>query len=87
MRELPSDLRPAVFCCKSALGTLPCETKTACGYFRASGYSRSVSLPCQAYCVTSLNIKDLISPTPLNCVLKALALKDSTEAFVSLSSK
>ena len=45
--------------------------------------------PYQAYCVASLNIKNLISPTLLNCVLKAfaLALKDSTEAFVSLSSK
>ena len=45
--------------------------------------------PYQACCVASLNIKNLISPTLLNCVLKAfaLALKDSTEAFVSLSSK
>ena len=54
-----------------------------------SGYSWLVALPYQAYCVASLNIKNLISPTPLNCILKAfaLALKDSAEAFVSLSSK
>ena len=34
-------------------------------------------------------MKNLMSPTPLNWVLKAfiLALNDSAEAFVSLSSK
>ena len=44
---------------------------------------------CQEYRVGSLNIKNLMSPTPRNCVLNALifALKDSAEAFVSLRSK
>ncbi len=43
--------------------------------------------PCQAYCVASLNIKELTSPTPLNCVRKALilALKDSADAFVQIN--
>ena len=43
----------------------------------------------QEYSVASLNIKNLMSPTPRNCVLNALilALKDSAEAFVSRRSK
>ena len=42
-----------------------------------------------ANCVANLNIKNFTSPTPLNCVLKALifALKDSADALVSLLSK
>ena len=41
------------------------------------------------YSVASLNMKNLMSPTPRNCVLKALilALKDSADALVSLRSK
>ncbi len=44
---------------------------------------------CQEYSVASLNIKNLMSPTPRNWVLNAfiLALKDSAEALVSLRSK
>lgn len=44
---------------------------------------------CQEYSLASLNMKNFISPTPRNWVLKALilALKDSAEAFVSLRSK
>ena len=44
---------------------------------------------CQEYSVASLNMKNLMSPTPRNCVLNALilALKDSAEAFVSLRLK
>ena len=43
----------------------------------------------QEYSIASLYIKNLMSPTPLNCPLNALifALKDSAEAFVSLSLK
>ncbi len=44
---------------------------------------------CQEYSVASLNMKNLMSPTPRNCVLNALilALKDSADAFVSRRSK
>ena len=44
---------------------------------------------CQEYSVASLNMKNLMSPTPRNCVRKALilALKDSADALVSLRSK
>ena len=43
----------------------------------------------QAYCVASLNMKNLISPTPLNCARNAftLALNDSADAFVRRLSK
>ena len=43
----------------------------------------------QEYSVASLNMKNLISPTPRNWVLNALilALKDSADALVSLRSK
>ena len=57
--------------------------------FWVSGYFRLVSLSFHEYSVANLNIKNFMSPTPLNCVLKALifALKDSAEAFVNLSWK
>ena len=57
--------------------------------YRVSGYFRLVSLSFHEYSVANLNIKNFMSPTPLNCVLKALifALKDSAEAFVNLSWK
>ena len=44
---------------------------------------------CQEYSAASLNMKNLMSPTPRNWVLNAfiLALKDSAEALVSLRSK
>ena len=44
---------------------------------------------CQEYSVASLNMKNLMSPTPRNWVLNALilALKDSADALVSLRSK
>ena len=44
---------------------------------------------CQEYSLASLNMKNLMSPTPRNWLLKALilALKDSAEALVSLRSK
>ena len=43
-------------------------------------------LPSQEYNFESLYMKNLMSVTPLNCVLKALifALNDSAEALVSL---
>ena len=43
----------------------------------------------QAYCVASLNMKNLISPTPLNCARNAftLALNYSADAFVRRLSK
>ena len=52
------------------------------GYFRLAG-------ACHEYSVASLNMKNFTSPTPRNCVRKALifALNDSAEALVSLSSK
>ena len=46
-------------------------------------------LPGQEYSFESLYMKNLMSVTPLNCVLKAFifALNDSAEALVSLCSK
>ena len=56
--------------------------------FRDSGYFRLAGA-CHEYSVASLNMKNFTSPTPRNCVRKALifALNDSAEALVSLSSK
>ncbi len=44
---------------------------------------------CQEYSFASLNMKNLMSPTPRNWVLNALilALKDSADALVSRRSK
>ncbi len=55
---------------------------------RVSGFSRWV-VRCQEYNVASLNMKNLMSLTPLNWVRNAFifALNDSAEAFVSLSWK
>lgn len=54
-----------------------------------SGFFRWAERRCQEYSVASLNMKNLMSPTPRNWVLNALilALKDSADAFVSLRSK
>ena len=56
--------------------------------YRDSGYFRLAGA-CHEYSVASLNMKNFTSPTPRNCVRKALifALNDSAEALVSLSSK
>ena len=58
------------------------DRKGDSGYFRLAG-------ACHEYSVASLNMKNFTSPTPRNCVRKALifALNDSAEALVSLSSK
>ena len=58
------------------------------GNFWVSGFFRWVGMMSE-YSVASLNMKNLMSPTPRNWVLNALilALKDSADALVSLRSK
>ena len=59
------------------------------GIAGVSGFFRWAEGRCQEYSVASLNMKNLMSPTPRNWVLNALilALKDSADALVSLRSK
>ena len=66
----------------------PCTFWDGAGNVGDSGYFRLAGA-CHEYSVASLNMKNFTSPTPRNCVRKALifALNDSAEALVSLSSK
>ena len=59
-----------------------------CSLYGSADFSGGLNMS-HEYSVVSLNMKNLMSPTPRNCVLNAfiLALNDSAEAFVSLCSK
>ena len=86
-RRCTLSMFPLFYICNFSVGSLPIDILML--MYRVSEYFRLVSIMYQVYCVASLNMKNLISHTPLNCARNAftLALNDSAEAFVRRLSK